>query len=105
MMTAETPANVRLTPKRRQMLSKLAQTLFDEGRGEVLVKCVGGYETDRSKEVFSARVVGDAFRDGLLADVPSWCVPGRKAAYGISRKGLLLYQNYLADHSGIGAHD
>ena len=91
-MTAETQANVRLTPERRQLLSRLCPTMFEEP--ETLVRDGDGWRTDRTGRTFSRHVIVSARRAGLLSE-----------AGAATERGVLLYQHWLRDNSGIGAHD
>ena len=77
-----------LTPLQRTLLSRLCPTPFEQ-EPEMLVRDGDNWKTDRTGRAFSRQFVTWAYRAGLIED-------GRA-----TQKGLLLYQKYLADHSGI----
>ena len=89
MTNAETRGTVRLSKERRQLLSRLCPNMFDQ-EPEVLVRDGNNWRTDRTGRVFSRQFVIRAHRDGLLTE------SGKP-----TERGLLLYQEFLRENSGV----
>lgn len=82
---------MRLTKQRRELLQCLSPDLISEA--ERLEPTNEGWRTTVSHRCFSDAVVRGAIRVGLIDN------------FGITQKGMLAYQDWLADHSGVAAHD